>query len=115
VGLGLAEGEAGAVHRRVCEILQKRASKQPITAQSAGCVFKRPEGDYAGRLVEAVSGKGLCVGGAMVSPKHAHFIINCGGARARDVLELIRVVQSRVREEFDVDLETEVCLLGEGF
>jgi UDP-N-acetylmuramate dehydrogenase len=115
VGLRLAPGEAGAVRRRVCEVLQRRAGKQPITAHSAGCVFKRPEGDYAGRLVEAVSAKGLSVGGAMVSPKHANFIINRGGARARDVLELIRLVQARVREQFGVDLETEVCLLGEGF
>jgi UDP-N-acetylmuramate dehydrogenase len=115
VGLRLAPGEPAAVHRRVCEILQRRAGKQPVAARSAGCIFKRPEGDYAGRLVEGVSGKGLCVGGAMVSPKHANFIINRGGASAHDVLELIRLVQARVQEEFGVALETEVCLLGEGF
>lgn len=65
--------------------------------------------------MEAISGKGLRVGGAMVSPKHANFIVNTGEARAGEVLELIRLVQSRVQEEFGVILETEVCLLGEGF
>ena len=115
VGLQLTPGDPREVHRRVCESLQQRAGKQPLAAHSAGCIFKRPEGDYAGRLVEAVRGKGLCVGGAMVSPKHANFIVNTGQARARDVLELIRLVQARVREEFGVNLETEVCLLGEGF
>ncbi len=113
VGLRLAPADPREVHRRVCEILQRRVGKQPLAARSAGCIFKRPAGDYAGRLVEAVNGKGLRVGGAMVSPKHANFIVNIGQARAQDVLELARLVQSRVREEFGVDLETEICLLGE--
>jgi UDP-N-acetylmuramate dehydrogenase len=115
VGLRLTPGDAREIHCRVWEILEQRAVKQPLAVRSAGCIFKRPEGDYAGRLVEAVSGKALCVGDAMVSPKHANFIINRGHARARDVLALIRLVQARVREEYGVDLETEICLLGEEF
>ncbi len=115
LGLRLTPADPRAVHGKVCEILQQRAGRQPVAARSAGCIFKRPEGDYAGRLVEAISGKGLRVGGAMVSPKHANFIVNTGQARAGEVLELIRLVQARVQEEFGVILETEVCLLGEGF
>ncbi len=115
VGMHLTAGDSCDVHRRVWEILQQRAAKQPLAARSAGCIFKRPEGDYAGRLIEAVSGKALCVGDAMVSPKHANFIINRGQAQARDVLALIRLVQARVREECGVDLETEICLLGDEF
>lgn len=115
VGMHLTAGDSREVHRRVWEILQDRAAKQPLAARSAGCIFKRPEGDYAGRLVELVSGKTLCVGDALVSPKHANFIINRGNARARDVLELIQLVQARVREECGVELETEICLLGDEF
>jgi len=113
VGLHLVSSTAAQVHRRLCEVIERRCAKQPVAQASAGCIFKRPEGDYAGRLVEAVNGKGLRVGKAAISTKHANFIVNLGGARARDVLALIRLVQARVREEFGVDLETEICLLGE--
>ena len=113
VGLRLVPGDPASIHRRMCETLERRCAKQPVAQRSADCIFKRPPGDYAGRLVEAVQGKGLRVGGAEVSPKHANFIVNTGGATAHDVLELIRLVQHRVREEFGVELEPEICLVGE--
>ncbi len=113
VGIRLVPAEPAAVHSRMCEIIQERCAKQPVASRSAGCIFKRPPGDYAGRLIEAVAGKGLRVGDAEVSPKHANFVVNRGHARARDVLELIRLVQQKVHDEFGVDLETEICLLGE--
>jgi len=113
VGLRLVPSTATSVHSRMCEIIQERCAKQPVAARSAGCIFKRPPGDYAGRLIEAVAGKGLRVGDAEVSSKHANFVVNRGHARARDVLELIRLIQQKVHDEFGVDLETEICLLGD--
>ena len=113
VGLRLTPDTREGAHLRICEILQRRCSKQPVTRRSAGCVFKRPRGDYAGRLVEAAGGKGLRIGDAAISGKHANFIVNLGQARARDVRELIETVRERVRQRFDVELETEIIMLGD--
>ena len=101
------------VRRNMHEVVQKRCASQPVAMPSAGCVFKRPLNDYAGRLLQEAGAKGMQVGGAVVSPKHANFIVNAGGATAQDVLELIELVQGRVRELFGVDLHTEVCVVGE--
>jgi UDP-N-acetylmuramate dehydrogenase len=90
-----------------------RESKQPLEYPSAGSVFKRPPGRYVGPMVEALGLKGHRIGGAQVSPKHAGFIINAGGATAADVLALIALVRSRVQEAFGVTLETEIRILGE--
>ncbi|HDQ46120.1 MAG TPA: UDP-N-acetylmuramate dehydrogenase [bacterium] len=93
-------------------ILKRRRERQPLSLPSAGSVFKRPEGDYAGRLIEEAGLKGLRIGDAMVSKKHANFIVNVHVASARDVLHLIREVQERVFERFGVRLEPEIHFVG---
>jgi UDP-N-acetylmuramate dehydrogenase len=90
-----------------------RESKQPLSYPSAGSVFKRPPGKYVGPMVEQLGLKGYRIGGAQVSEKHAGFIVNCGGARASDVLALIQHVREQVQAEFGVWLETEVRIIGE--
>lgn len=104
------EPESLAAKRQ--EYLTRRAEKQPLEYPSCGSVFKRPPGDYAGRLVEAAGCKGLKIGRAMVSPKHANFIVNLGGATANDIYSLISEVQNRVYKQFKVWLELEVKLVG---
>jgi UDP-N-acetylmuramate dehydrogenase len=94
------------------EILARRLQKQPWQYPSAGSVFKRPSGHFAGQLIEAVGLKGKTIGRAQISPKHAGFIINLGGARAEEVLALIQLVQQEVRLKFKVDLELEQELIG---
>ena len=86
----------------------RRAASQPLEYPSAGSVFKRPVGDYAGRLIEICGLKGVTVGGAQVSEKHAGFIINKGGATSKDVKELINLIQERVLKETGVLLECEI-------
>ncbi len=92
--------------------LKKRKEKQPLSLPSAGSVFKRPPGDYAGRLIEEAGCKGLRIGDAMVSRKHANFIVNCHLASAQDVRRLIEEVKERVFRRFGVELELEIHLLG---
>lgn len=103
------EGEIRAEMRR---LLDQRAATQPIDIPSCGSVFKNPEGDYAGRLVEAAGLKGFRVGGAEISEVHANFIVNRGDARAADVLALIDEARARVRTTFGIELETEVRVVG---
>lgn len=110
--LCLKHADAMEIHKLLCETIKLRCDRQPVSMQSAGSVFKRPPNDYAGRLVEEAGCKGLCVGGAKVSEKHANFIVNTGNATAADVLELIRQVQEKVYEHFDIKLETEVRVIG---
>ncbi|MFH0882934.1 MAG: UDP-N-acetylmuramate dehydrogenase [bacterium] len=97
---------------RVQDILELRAEKQPLEYPSCGSVFKRPPGYYAGALIEEVGFKGRRHGKAQVSEKHAGFILNTGGATAREVLELMEMVAATVRERFGVELEREVKLIG---
>ena len=94
-------------------LLDKRTASQPLGRPSAGSVFRNPPGDYAGRLIEDAGLKGASKGGAMVSDKHANFIINTGNATARDIEELIAEIRARVRASSGVDLELEVRVLGE--
>ncbi len=94
------------------ELLAKRREKQPLEYPSAGSTFKRPEGYFAGKLIEDAGLKGFSVGGACVSEKHSGFLVNKGGATARDVLELIEHVKKTVFEKFGVELEPEVKMLG---
>lgn len=101
--------ELGRVRR---ELLARRAQRQPLKYPSCGSVFKRPPGRYAGALVEQAGLKGMRIGGAMISEKHAGFIVNLGDATARDIVALIRLAQVRVREKFGVELEPEVRFLG---
>ena len=95
------------------DLKERRTSKQPLEMPSAGSTFKRPEGYFAGKLIMDSGLRGFSVGGAQVSEKHCGFVVNKGGATAMDVLNLIREVQRRVKEQFGVDLETEVRFLGE--
>ena len=90
------------------DIMRRRRDKQPLDLPSAGSVFKRPEGHYAGALIEQCGLKGRGVGGAQVSEKHAGFIVNTGGAMARDVRALIALVQTVVESETGVFLEPEI-------
>lgn len=108
------EGRAdpAAIERRMDELRQRRHSRYPLELPSCGSVFKRPDGDYAGRLIEEASLGGARVGGACVSRRHHNFIVNTGGATASDVRALVELVQDRVRERFGVQLERELVYLG---
>lgn len=103
----LTPDDPEAIRGRMREMLESRRATQPLQKASCGSVFKRPEGDFPGRLIEAAGLKGARVGGAVVSGLHANFIINEGGATARDVLELVELVKRTVRERFAVELEEE--------
>ena len=100
------------VRAEVDRLLARRAATQPLNVPSCGSVFKNPHGDFAGRLIEASGLKGHCIGGAQISPVHANFIANTGGATASDVLSLIRETQRRVREQTGKHLEREVRIVG---
>jgi UDP-N-acetylmuramate dehydrogenase len=95
------------------ELLERRKQTQPIGEWSCGSVFINPPGDHAARLIESAGLKGLRIGDASVSQKHANFIINHGAARAADIEAVIRQVQSTVAELYHVDLQTEVRIVGE--
>ena len=97
----------------MADLNKRRKDKQPLEYGSAGSTFKRPEGMFAGKLIEDCGLKGYTVGGASVSEKHAGFVINTGGATCDDVLSVIRHVRKTVSEKFGVVLELEVKLLGE--
>ncbi len=109
----LTPSSPAAVHREVYQMLQRRCERHPLGHRSAGSIFKRPSRDYPGRLLELAGAKGLRVGGAEISTKHANFIINTGSATATDVLKLIRRAREMVHDKFGVWLETEVCIIGQ--
>lgn len=109
----LTAGDRSAIQAKMDDLSARRRDKQPLNLPSAGSTFKRPEGYFAGALIEQAGLKGLRVGGACVSEKHAGFVVNDRNATARDVLDLIRLVQARVLEHSGVRLETEVRILGE--
>lgn len=111
--LKLTPATPEAVAARVAELLAQRKRTQPLGAKTAGSVFRNPPGDYAGRLIEAAGLKGLAVGRAVVSPKHANFIVNRGGATAAEVLALMEQVRRAVAERFGVDLSSEVEVVGD--
>ena len=109
----LLPGDRQAVTDRIAELAQKRKEKQPLEYASAGSTFKRPEGYFAGKLIQDAGLKGFRVGDAQVSEKHAGFVINRGGASAAEIRSLIEEVQRRVLENSGVQLEREVIFLGE--
>lgn len=109
----LTAGDRSAIQAKMDDLSARRREKQPLNLPSAGSTFKRPEGYFAGALIEQAGLKGLRVGGACVSEKHAGFVVNDRNATAKDVLDLIRLVQARVLEHSGVRLETEVRILGE--
>ena len=112
VKLLLKPGHPYLIQETMQELNAKRNEKQPVNLPSAGSFFKRPEGHFAGQLIEEAGLKGLQVGGARVSPMHAGFIVNEGGATARDILDLMKIVQETVREKSGVTLEPEVRIIG---
>jgi len=109
----LKKGDKEKIEAVIKKYTKIRKNKQPIDKLSAGSIFKNPTGYYAGELIEKVGAKGLSQGKAMVSDKHANFIINKGGAKARDVLCLIEEIEKRVKENFGIELEREIEILGE--
>lgn len=111
--LQLEKGETEAGQQNIRELLDKRGASQPTKEANAGSVFRNPDGDYSARLIESCGLKGKCIGKACVSKKHANFIINTGDARAADIEALIEEVASTVKRECGVQLETEVCIIGE--
>ena len=113
VTVSLQPGEAESIKAKMDDFSQRRIAKQPLELPSAGSMFKRPVGYFAGTLIEQTGLKGYTVGGAQVSTKHAGFVVNGGGATAKDVLQLIRDVQDRVLAAQGVQLEPEVLVLGE--
>jgi UDP-N-acetylmuramate dehydrogenase len=104
---------AEAIRARAGEIRRWRREHQPLTQPSAGSIFRNPEGDSAGRLVEAAGLKGVREGGAMISPKHANFIVNVGGASAADVRRLAQRARDEVKARFAVELVLEVEFVGD--
>jgi UDP-N-acetylmuramate dehydrogenase len=100
------------IAQRVADYLERRRKAQPLDVPSAGSVFKNPPGDYAARLIEAAGLKGQRIGGAMISPKHANFIVNTGGATAKDVLALIELARVQVEKETGARLELELKVVG---
>lgn len=100
------------VIEKVSDYLKKRHETQPSGYHSGGSVFKNPPGDYAGRLIEKTGLKGKKIGGAMISPKHANFIVNTGGAKAADILGLMDLIQRKVKEQSGVELEPEIRMIG---
>lgn len=111
----LKEGNKEEIEAVMRDLMGRRISKQPLDYPSAGSVFKRPAPDiFVGKLIEDSGLKGYTVGGAQVSEKHAGFIINVGGATARDVLDLVEHIRGVIRENYGVELECEVRRVGNG-
>lgn len=110
--LQLAAGNKDDIRAKMDDLAQRRSSKQPLEMASAGSTFKRPEGYFAGKLIQDAGMQGHSVGDAQVSTKHAGFVVNTGNATAADVLQVIRDVQAAVADQFGVTLETEVRMWG---
>lgn len=108
----LHKGERSAIKAQMDDVMNRRKTKQPLEYPSAGSVFKRPEGAFAGTLIEQCGLKGRTVGGAQVSEKHAGFIINVGGATCDDVMNLVKLVQDVVKTETGYFLEREIIRTG---
>ncbi|MCR4563168.1 MAG: UDP-N-acetylmuramate dehydrogenase [Clostridiales bacterium] len=104
----LETGDSVEIRAKMDDFLKRRNDKQPLDLPSAGSTFKRPEGNFAGALIEQCNLKGYTIGRAQVSPKHAGFIVNLGGATTEDILNLIKYVQSVVKEQTGISLEPEV-------
>jgi len=111
--VGLTEGDPEAIRERMLELAKQRRDKQPLELPSAGSTFKRPEGMFAGKLIQDSGLRGHKHGGAQISEKHCGFIVNCGNATATDIIELIGETKETVEKNFGVELEPEVIFLGE--
>lgn len=109
----LAQGQQAESRQRIQQLLAQRIASQPLNQPNAGSVFRNPPGDHAARLIEASGLKGCCMGGAMVSPQHANFIVNLGHATAADIEALILMVRNRVRKATGIELIQEVRIIGD--
>jgi UDP-N-acetylmuramate dehydrogenase len=109
--LELQAGEKAQVQAELLHHIQRRNATQPLELPNSGSIFRNPSGDYAARLIETAGCKGLTVGGAQVSEKHANFIVNRGGATSADVLAVIERVRTQVKDKHGIDLQLEVQLL----
>ena len=105
--------EEADIREKMEDYRKRRVEKQPLEYPSAGSTFKRPEGHFAGKLIQDAELRGYRVGGAQVSEKHCGFVINTGDATANDVLQLISDVKKEVYDKFQVELEPEVKMIGE--
>ena len=110
--LNLKKGQKNDILNHVKELMFRRSQAQPAGAWNAGSVFKNPQDDSAGRLIESAGLKGLTFGGAQVSEKHANFIVNTGNATSSDIRSLISIVHHKVKEQFGVNLELEIQIRG---
>ena len=113
VTLELNEGDPQIIKETMTDLTKRRREKQPLSYPSGGSVFKRPEGHFAGKLIQDAGLKGYRIGDAKVSSKHSGFIINVGDATCADVVELIETIQDRVYREFGVELCPELKIVGE--
>jgi len=112
VELEFKKGNQQESKELIKEYAKKRIKTQPLKYPSAGCIFKNIPGQGAGRLIDQAGLKGTKIGQAMISDKHANFIINLGGAKSKDVIELIKLAKDKVKEKFNLDLEEEIQYLG---
>lgn len=113
VEMELKPGNYDDIKRKMDDFLLRRKEKQPLNLPSAGSAFKRPQGNYAGALIEKAGLKGYRIGDAMVSEKHAGFIVNVGNATFQDVGNLIQYIQRQVKEKFNIELESEIKICGD--
>jgi UDP-N-acetylmuramate dehydrogenase len=109
----LPRGDGAKSRTTIKELLERRIAAQPLELPNAGSVFRNPPNDHAARLIEACGLKGHALGGAMISAKHANFIVNTGHARAADIEALVDLARSAVKQKFGIDLEREVRIVGE--
>ncbi len=114
VHLRLYRDDTESIKNRMREFLETKKATQPLNEHSAGCVFKNPEGDYAGRLIEEAGLKGFRIGDIEISRKHANFFINLGRGTSRDFIDLMRKVQEEVERRFSIMLEPEIKMIGQG-
>ncbi len=113
VHLSLRKGDYSMIKEKMTDLNARRWDKQPLDWPSAGSTFRRPEGYFAGKLIQDAGFKGYCLGGAQVSKKHSGFVINKGSATTADILALIKTIQDKVLKDFGVELKTEVVVIGE--
>ena len=109
----LRPGSGDESRNKIKELLSKRIASQPLSQPNAGSVFRNPPGKYAAQLIEACGLKGHAIGGALISSKHANFIVNSGNARAADIEALIELAQAEVKGRFGIELEREVRIVGD--
>jgi UDP-N-acetylmuramate dehydrogenase len=112
ISLEIDQEDVNTVSNKIAGYLKRRKENQPIEYPSAGSVFKNPPNDYAGRLIEHVGLKGKTIGGAMISEKHANYIVNTGDATAKNILDLLFLAQAKVKKETGIKLEPEIKIIG---